>query len=182
MIPTSFCWQPVGRGKPVGSQLALHAGKHSETVFFSLRDVQGTVAMRLFPTNPSCPAKADDGDTLRRGLTKIGRPRRPHKTDLRIDDNPTLPLRTERQCPRKKIWACGNRLSAAHAERGHEQKLIRENRQQAVIDISVPQEHEKELNVSVLCLSSCQGNESRADKRPMCRTAGIGTIEQDADS
>ncbi len=108
------------------------------------------------------------------------------KTDLRINDNPSLSVADmNAQC--RRISNLGlviiDYLQLMQSA-GGKQNYASENRQQVVSDISrMLKIMAKELNVPVICLSQLsRASETRQDKRPMLSDLReSGAIEQDAD-
>ena len=108
------------------------------------------------------------------------------KTDLRVDDNPSVTVaEMNAKCRRiDDLALIVIDYLQLMTSTGNGQKYSGENRQQVVSDISRSLKiMAKELNVPVLCLSQLsRANESRTDKRPMLSDLReSGAIEQDAD-
>ena len=180
-----------GMGKTsMALHIALHAGKHSgKTVaFFSFEMSREQLAMRLISNESFVPSKKlltgklsdEDWKKIAAASAVLS------KTDIRIDDNPTLTV-ADMNAKCRRIEDLGlvvidylQLMQSAGTGKGYSG----ENRQQAVSDISRSLKiMAKELNVPVLCLSQLsRANESRADKRPMLSDLReSGAIEQDAD-
>ena len=107
------------------------------------------------------------------------------RTDIRIDDNPTLTV-ADINAKCRRLDNLGlvviDYLQLMTGSGGQSYKG--ENRQQAVSDMSrMLKIMAKELNVPVICLSQLsRANEKREDKRPMLSDLReSGSIEQDAD-
>lgn len=169
--------------------IALEAGKKTgkTIVIFSLEMSREQLAMRLISnesfvdSNKLTTGQLNDEDWAKIALasTALG------KTDIRLDDNPTLTV-ADMNAKCRRVENLGLVVidylqlmqSAGGTTRGGD------NRQQVVSDISRSLKiMAKELNVPVLCLSQLsRANESRSDKRPMLSDLReSGAIEQDAD-
>lgn len=169
--------------------MALEAGKKTgkTIVIFSLEMSREQLAMRLISnesfvdSSKLTTGQLNDEDWAKIALasTALG------KTDIRLDDNPTLTV-ADMNAKCRRVENLGlvviDYLQLMQSAGG--QSRGGDNRQQVVSDISRSLKiMAKELNVPVLCLSQLsRANESRTNKRPMLSDLReSGAIEQDAD-
>ncbi len=181
-----------GMGKTsLAMNIALNVAKKypKRTVaFFSLEMSKQQLATRLLATESFVDnkklstGKISDDEWMKVTLASSAL----SKTDLRIDDNPSITV-AEMNAKLRRI----DDLALVVIDylqlmtgTGAKANYGGENRQQVVSDISRSLKiMAKELNVPVLCLSQLsRSNESRQDKRPMISDLReSGAIEQDAD-
>ena len=170
--------------------IALNVAKKypKKTVaFFSLEMSKEQLVTRLLSNESFVDnKKLTTGQLTTEEWTKIGIASSAlAKTDIRVDDNPSLSV-AEMNAKCRRIDDLGlvvidylQLMTSAGTK-----TAANENRQQIVSDISRSLKiMAKELNVPILCLSQLsRANESRQDKRPMLSDLReSGAIEQDAD-
>ena len=180
-----------GMGKTsIALNIALHAAKTTgQTVaVFSLEMSREQLAMRLLSSESFVDGKklqtgrlsSEEWRNIAAAAAAIS------KTDLRINDNPSLTVADmNAQCRRIKDLSLVviDYLQLMQSASGTS-NYSGESRTQVVSDISrMMKIMAKELNVPVICLSQLsRANESRQNKRPLLSDLReSGAIEQDAD-
>ena len=177
-----------GMGKTsIALNIALNVAKKTDktVAFFSLEMSREQLAMRLISNESFVDnQKLVTGKLTEEEWTKIGLASSAlSKTDIRVDDNPTITV-AEMNAKCRRLDNLGlvliDYLQLMNSANGK----VNENRVLAVSEISRALKiMAKELNVPVICLSQLsRANESRSDKRPMLSDLReSGAIEQDAD-
>ena len=180
-----------GMGKTsIALNMALHVAmsEHKSVAIFSLEISREQLVMRLLSRAALVPLSnlltgqltPQQWNSISEAAAQLA------KTDIRIDDNPTLTVADMnaqcRRVPNLALVVIDYLQLLQSAGSGH--SWSNESRTQAVSDISrMMKIMAKELNVPVVCASQLsRANEARQDKRPMLSDLReSGAIEQDAD-